>query len=69
MVKNEKIFVILTCCTVDIRMESPGHGVGFAEADDDTGEDNLGSNHQEVNQTGDTDNDPAPASLRIIMLF
>ena len=49
MVKNEKIFVILTCCTVDIRMESPGDCVGFAEADDDTGEDDLGANHQEVN--------------------
>ena len=49
-------------------MKSSGYRVGFAEADDDTGEDDLGADHQEVDQTGHADNDPAPAPLGIVVL-
>ena len=59
----------LTCSTWELRLKPPGDRVGLPEADDDWGEDDLRAEDEDVDHGGHAEDDPAPASLGVIMLL
>ena len=50
-------------------MKTPRDRVWLPEADDDGGEDNLRAEDEDVDHGGHAEDDPAPASLGVIMLL
>ena len=50
-------------------LKLPGNRVWLAETDHNGGEDSLGAEDEAVDQEGDEEDDPAPTSLRVIVLL
>ena len=65
----KQLLGLLTGGAEQVRLELPAHGVGLAEADDDGGEDGLGAEDETVDEAGDEDHHPSPASLGVVVLL
>ena len=65
----KQLLSLLTGGAQQLGLELPAHGVGLPEADDDGGEDGLGAEDEAVDEAGDEDHYPAPASLGVVVLL